>query len=360
MFSASLTEAGLVTASYDALFLLSLPLIGLLADAVSSKTLLIIGLLLYPFIGISYYLAGATGLILFIILGKAINGVSYCFDTVGTDTYIRRMSPKHAIASAFGYMASWANFGWAIAAIMGIYLVKFVSIGTLLFMVTPFSLLALIPLLKAKVDKPEVKNTINARNLLKPLLVFLKEIAALRKGLRSVVFLMFIFDIASVAATFFIPIDAYQSGASLSAVAFLVVLSASPSLTEFWLAEFIDGSKAKRRWALFAALAALPLLFVAAAMASAFSARVLIALGIEIAAILGSLALQSYATMLSRRDRYGEISSVLEGASTAGDLVGPIAIGLLTDIAGFPLMFALAAAVFFVIALYYLRHPIER
>ena len=78
------------------------------------------------------------------------------------------------------------------------------------------------------------------------------------------------------------------------------------------------------------------------------------------AAILGSLALQSYATVLSRRERYGEISSVLEGASTLGDLCGPIAIGILTDAAGFPAMFALSAGLFFLIALYFLKNPIER
>lgn len=360
MFSASLTEAGLVNASFDVLFLVSVPFVGIITDAVSSKTLLIIGLCLYPFIGISYYLAGATGLILFIILARAINGISSSIYSVATDTYIRRVAQKGTVASAFGYIASLANFGWVVAAIAGVYLVRFVSIGELLLLITPFSLLAFIPLLRAPKDAAPPVARLDIASIGRPLVTFLKEIAAMQKGLNSVVFLMFILNVASVAATFFIPIDAYKNGASLSAVALLVVISALPTLSEFWLAEFIDGSKLKRKWSLFFSLAALPLLFVAAGLVTAFSGRILIALGIETAAILGSLALESYATVLSRRDRYGEISSVLEGAATLGDLAGPIAIGILTDAIGFTYMFAVAAALFCLIAIYYFKYPIER
>ncbi len=359
-FSSSFTGAGVISSSLDFVFLLALPFVGVLADAISSKALLVVGVVLYMFIGVSYYLAGVTGLILFLMLPRIINGVSYCIDTVGTDTYIRRMAPRHLVASAFGFMASWANFGWLVSALVGVYLVQFIPVGVLLFAITPFSIIGLWPLLKIERDKPIAPSRISLRKIATPLVTFLKEIAAMKKGLRSVVFLMFILDFASVMATFFIPIDAYRSGASLSAVALLVAIGTAPTLAEFWLAEFIDGSKVKRKWALFVSLAALPLLFVGAAVASAFSARIIVALGIEVAAVFGSLALQSYATMLSRRERYGEISSVLEGASGFGNLVGPVAIGLLADAAGFPLMFALSACGFFLIALYFLRHPIER
>jgi MFS family permease len=360
MFTTSLTEAGLINSAYDFIFLVSLPFVGFLADAVSSKTLLIIGLLIYPFIGISYYLAGALGLVLFVILGKALNGLSYCLDTVATDTYIRRLSPRRAIASSFGYTASLANGSWLAAALIGAWLVRFVPLNELLLLVTPFSLLALIPFIGVKRDKPESKGKLGARALLAPLSRFLKEAAGLRRGLRHVVFLMFLFDFVSVASTFFIPIAAYKSGASLSAVAILCVLAAAPSLAEFWLAEFIDGSRAKRKNALIFALGALPFLFLAASLLTGFSARILIAFGIEVAAVFGSLALQSYATMLSRRERYGEISSMLEGASTLGDLSAPLAIGMLTDALGFGPMFALAAVLLLFVAFYFFRYPIER
>jgi MFS family permease len=358
-FTQTTTQAALINSTYDILFLLSLPLVGFIADVVSSKTLLIIGLLLYPFIGLSYYLAGATGIVLFVILAKGINGIAYCLDCVGVDTYIRRVAPRTGIASAFGYMASLAEFGWLVAALIGVVLVRFVPVHTLLFLVTPFSLLALIPLAYAERDKTLPSRRLNMKALLTPLTSFLKEVAAMRKGMHGVLFLMFFFDIAAVTATFFIPIDAYRSGANLSSVAFLAVLGAVPTLFEFWIAEFIDGSKIKRRAALFIALVALPVLFIIASNITAFSSRVLIAFGIGLAAIFGSLALQSYATVLSRRDRYGEVSSMLEGATTFGDLLGPIALALLTDALGFSMMFAIIAALFALIAIYFFRRPIE-
>lgn len=359
-FSASFTEAGLVSAAYDVVFLLSLPLVALFADAVSSKVLLMVGLLIYPFIGASYYLAGATGLVLFVILGRGLNGISYCLDTVGVDTYIRRVAPRGAVASAFGYMGSFANLGWLLAGVLGAWLVQFVPIHWLLFLITPFSLIALLPLLRAKRDLPPPAAQLNLRTLLTPVASFLKEVAVMRRGLKSVVALMFVLDVASVGATFFIPIAAYHNGASLSATALLVIISALPALSEFWLAKFIDGSAEKRHWSLFGSLASLPFLFAAAAVVSGFVAQVVIALGIEIAAILGSLALQSYATVLSRRDRYGEISSMLEGASTVGDLLGPVAIGLFADALGFGSSFALLALLLLGVAIYFLRHPIDR
>ena len=181
-FSKSLTAAGLASSAYDVLFLASLPIVGLLSDAVSSKTLLIMGAVIYPFIGLSYYLAGAMGMVLFVILGRALNGVSYCLDTVGTDTYIRRSAARGAIASAFGYMASLANFGWLVAGLLGAYLVHYFPINDLLFLVTPFALVNLVVLARAPRDAAPTTSTLSMQNIFKPFVTFLKEIVTLRKG----------------------------------------------------------------------------------------------------------------------------------------------------------------------------------
>jgi DHA1 family multidrug resistance protein-like MFS transporter len=360
MFTSSLTMAGLVSSSLDLVFLISLPIIGLLADIIPSKMLLIGSALIYPFIGLSYYLAGAFGLVLFVLLARVLNGVSWCLDTVGTDTYIRHFTKRSSIASAFGYVASITNGAWLAAGLIGAYLVQFVPIYWLLALIVPFSLINIAMLAWVPADKASAPRSVSAGHLFKPLVTFLKEVAALRKGLRATVFLMFIFDVTYVAASFFIPIDAYKNGASLSAVTMLAIISTVPSLGEFWLAEFIDGSKKKRKWSLFFALASLPALFVAASAVGSFDGRVAVAFGIEVAAVFGSLALQSYATVLSRRERYGEISSALEGASEVGSLVGPVMIGMVADAVGFPAMFALSAGLLFLIALYFLKNPIER
>src|SRR4051812_23862015 len=67
-FSSSLTEAGLLQATMQMVFLIIFPLVGMLADTFPARTLLIAAALFYPFIGLSFYVAGISGLILFVIL----------------------------------------------------------------------------------------------------------------------------------------------------------------------------------------------------------------------------------------------------------------------------------------------------
>lgn len=357
-FSQSLTEAGLLRSIYDIVFLATLPLAGMAADRFSGKHIIALGLLVYPFIGISYYLAGATGAVVFILLARGLNGFTYCLDCVGVDTYIRRVAPRNAIASSFGFMASLGQTGWLLAALIGAYAAQFVPIHVLLFLIVPFNMLAFIPFVRAPKDTPEPQLRPNT-SLFVPLTTLLQEFAAMKKGLYGVVFLMFALSAASVGAGFFIPIAAYKEGASLAAVALLATVSTVPYLLEFWLAELIDGSIRKRRIALSICLLALPFLFIAAGSTSSFGVSILIALGIQTACAFGILALQSYATVLSRRDRYGELSSVLEGATTFGDLLAPVAIGIFADAIGLPITFACMAFCLAGIALYFRARPIE-
>ena len=344
-FTTSLAQAGLISSAYDLVFLGSVIVVGSLADSFPGKSLIFLDLLLYPLIGVGYYFAGALGLVSLVILGRALNGLTYCLDTVGVDTYIRRFAKKESIATAFGYVASLANASWLTAALLGAYLVRLIPVYNLLFLITPFSLLAILPLSRAKRDRPT-----GGRATLS-LTRFVSELKAIDSGLRSAISLSFAFEFASVASTFFIPIAAYRGGAGLPGVALLCVISAVPSLFEFWLAQFIDGESEKRRRSLIVAVGSLPPLLFAAAFVTAWSARVVVALGIELAAVFGGLALQSYATAISRPARFGETSSVLEGASTLGDLAAPVIIGVVADARGLPITFALSAVLFLVVGL---------
>ena len=105
-FADSYAETGLFSSVFDVMFLISLPAIGALADKVAAKTLIIIGLAMYPFIGIGYFLAGATGIAAFIVLTKALNGTAYALDSVGRSAYFMRHVPKDKIATPFWYFSS--------------------------------------------------------------------------------------------------------------------------------------------------------------------------------------------------------------------------------------------------------------
>ena len=355
-FSASLTEAGFVSSMCDIVFLLTLPLVSLLADSMPSRTLLAAGLIISCLVGVSFSMAAATKLLLFVLLARAINGISFCLDTVATDTYLRRTASRDRIASAFGYLGSVSNLVWLVAAMLGVVLVRFVSIGQLLFLIAPFSLLALVPLLGVQKDVPPLPRSPSIRAFLGSYARFRIKLAAMDRQLWQIAFFMFIFELASITALFFIPINAYRTGASLSAIAFLVVLSSMPSLVEFWLAKtFIAGSGKKRRRSLYVAMSLLPVLFAVIGAVETFSAQIVVALGIEVASVLGSLSLQSYATDVSRYEQFGQISGVLEGAITLGGFLAPITIGVLSDSIGFRDTYYVEAIACMVISTYLLR-----
>src|SRR4051812_40917568 len=60
-FGHTFAQAGLLRSAYDIAFILALPLAGVYADRMRATTLVLIGLCLYLFCGISYMLAGMLG-----------------------------------------------------------------------------------------------------------------------------------------------------------------------------------------------------------------------------------------------------------------------------------------------------------
>ncbi len=126
-FSNTFAQAGLLRSAFDVTLILSLPLIGMAADRMRATTLVLIGLFLYLFVGTGYFLAGVTGFAVFIVLARLLNGVSYGLVSVGRETYFRRHTPASKIATVFGYLDTISNFWWIIAAVMGIFLIKYFS-----------------------------------------------------------------------------------------------------------------------------------------------------------------------------------------------------------------------------------------
>ena len=141
-FSRSYAEAGLIRAAYDVSFILALPVIGMAADRFKASSIIMVGLLLYTFIGASYFLAGVTGMVLFVVLGRFLNGITFAMDSVGRGTYFRRNASDGKLATIFGYFDTIANFWWVVAALSGMWLIQYFSINELLFLITPTSLIA--------------------------------------------------------------------------------------------------------------------------------------------------------------------------------------------------------------------------
>lgn len=354
--TSSLLEAGIISAVYDAVFLISLPVVAWLAESRSSKSLVQADLFLYPFVGLSYYLAGTFGAVGFVVLARVLNGIAYSLDTVGVNVYLRRMARATGIATSFGYTASLANSTWLAAALAGVVLLRFVKIHVLLFLVAPFALVALLPLRRAGRDQPPVVYPASFSSYLGR---FPTKIFSVRHNFRSVLILTFLLEFASIASTFFIPIAAYHTGTNLSGVALLCVLSSAPSLSEYWLAKLIEGDGKTENWALTLSVAALPFFFVLAAFAASLLELAMAAFGIGLCAVFGILALQTKATRLSPPASYGETTGLMEGALSLSDLLAPAVLGFVADIFGLGRTFELCAGLYIVIAVIVFQLPFE-
>jgi len=95
---------GLLLSIYDVVFLISIPVVAYLATYFSGKKLILWGLALYPLIGLFYFLGGVWGALAFVILARAINGVTYSLDRIGKMTYIRQHAVHWLSGHAFKFL----------------------------------------------------------------------------------------------------------------------------------------------------------------------------------------------------------------------------------------------------------------
>lgn len=141
-FSKNYLTTALIYSSYWLFFLLALPFVGVFADKISCRWLIIGALILYPFVGLGYFLAGALGIVAFIVIARMINGVAWAMDSVGRDTYFRRYADHRYISGVFGYFSSIANFWWIIALLSSLVLLKFVDLHWLFLGITFTAIIA--------------------------------------------------------------------------------------------------------------------------------------------------------------------------------------------------------------------------
>ena len=154
-FGHTFAEAGILRSAYDIAFIITLPIVGVFADRMRATTLVLIGLFLYLFVGLSYFLVGVTGAVIFIVLARGMNGVAYAFDAVGKNTCIRRHTDSSKLATVLGFVDTVTNFWWIMASLAGILLIRYCSITNLLLLIAPTSLISIIILTRYRKKKIE-------------------------------------------------------------------------------------------------------------------------------------------------------------------------------------------------------------
>jgi MFS family permease len=338
--SVSYAEAGLMNAAYNLALLCSLPIIGSLVDRTSAKTFVIIALIAYPFVGVGYFLAGVTGMAGFIIFARALNGVTWAFEGTGIDTYYRRTTNRACLSSSFGFIETWTNFGWILAALVGIVLIKFFPVHYLLLAIAPFSLLALPLALKAPADKAVPAPQLRKMNSYAAAFV---EFRNWNVHLHLLAGLVLMMGIISSLVGFFVPIDAYVEGASLTMVILLGVVATLPMLFGFPFGRIADRHN---KYILIALTLILSAVVVAGLSVFPYYwfklvASFLLGLLAELLVVTG----KSLVTTLGPEETYGLRGSVFEGISTLGKLAAPLLIGITLDVIGFSNMTLITAVI---------------
>lgn len=350
-FSHTFAEAGLFSSTVDIASLLSLPLIGMWADRMPAKRLILLSLLLYPLVGLSYFLAGALGMAIFVVVARLVNGFTWELENMGIETYYRRIVDKEHIATSFGYVDTWSHVAWIVAALVGMFLVAYVPIHVLLLGIAPFVLISYFIARKAPGDAPGHAATENKTSLIGSYGKAVSEWRTWNGHLQLLGILVFFSGIVSSLMYFFVPIDAYLDGANLPMVVLVTVFGAIPALFGYKLGKIAD---AKNKYALIAwsllgvAIIALGLV-VFPWYWFKLVAMFLMGILLELFYVIES----SLVTTLGPRETYGARGSVFEIIVVFSDMVAPLIIGIAFDMAGFSGTVGVMAAVGLALALAY-------
>ncbi len=325
-FVDSFLKVGILASIYDVAFFLAIPLAGYLADNIKAKRMIMAGLIIYIFIGLGYFLAGLTSMLIFLILARALNGISYSLDQVARDTYIMKHVPKNKESRTFGNFDFITTFWWIVAVIIGIFFVKYVPIHWLLFFITPTSIIAFFIILGIKEKKSKKKRT--AFSIGEVYGKFFREIKNFNKGLRLLAIMNFVFGIIASIIYFFAPAISYLGGESIIQAVIIVFVYSLPGLFGKHLGKIAD--RKKEKIFIFGVLFLILLLFSLMYISNYYVILVTVFLA-SMTFELFYLAGQGVIARITERTHLGETDSSLNAIGSLGAVVGPILFGFLID-----------------------------
>lgn len=328
-FSKSYFGAGFLSSIYDIVFIVSLPFIGMLADRIAGKKTIILGLMFYPFIGLSYFIAGATSMLLFVIIARIMNGLAYALDLTGRNTYFRRHSSFQNASAVFGYFETVTNFWWMAAMITSIWLLSFVKIHVLFLLLIPTVSVAILMIFKLKSEKEEkIKDGLSNIFTFDYFTKIIWEIKKWNKSLKFITAATFLLAFINTIIEFIIPIYLYKNGASIQYVIFIAVILTIPNLFGFYLGKFLDK---KRELGVSLGIALMAILLLSFPFVTFKLFQIFILLGIGVAFQMVILGCNGMITLVSNSEQYGIVSSVMSAVSDIGNILGMMILGYIVD-----------------------------
>lgn len=334
-FSSSFAETGLLGSILEIVTLISLPVLGALADNISARSLILVSIFLYPLIGFGYFLAGITGLVVWIVAVRALNGVLWGMENIGTETYYRRRAPREHLGIAFGYIDTLSMFGWTLAAVAGIFLIRYFEIHELLLFTVPFALVGFVIARRASTDEPLTLGARTRTALSASLHGYrdtLRELQHWGRDLYLLALLAFFVGALESAAYLFLPIYAYVQEHSLVSAILVGVVTAIPYLFAYRLGSITDSFGARQ--AFLGSLAVLGLALFFAGLLDSLVVTMAAAFVVALMLELFNLTTKSYITRYGSSGAYGRRGGLMHFIATLGAICGPLFLGILFDSAG--------------------------
>lgn len=337
-FAGSYAETGLISSIYSIVFLIVTPLIGVITNHMRAKSIILSGLILYPFVGLAYFVAGLWGMVSFVILARFLNGIAYALDSVGRVTYVRRHTPRGHVGAALGYMKSIANFLWVSAIIASVVLVKYFEVYELFLFVIPTSIIAFFIILSIPQD--ECDNTENTwKKYISPkvYLSSIQEFVLWKRGMKLMMFFNFITVGAYTVIKIFVPVFLFVSGDDLTQVIIFMLVFSIPSIFGVSLGALADRSG---KFSLILALLLLGLSIFSFAFIDIFVVQLLLIFLFSLIVEYLVYYVDAFMTKLGDIRHYGSITSIVSEVGEFASIIVPVLVGFAIDVYGVSTTFA--------------------
>lgn len=356
-FVSNYTETGILVSVYNITSLIVLPIIGYFADKFWGKKLLILSLLLYPLIWISYFFSGILHLTIFIIIAKIINWITRSLYTIGEKMYIRKYAHEEEVSTSMGYVGSiWDIIRtlWALLGVLIIYTTP-IPMYYLFLAVIPTALYSLIYInrLPAIDENESYNSTFNKTILLDSYKEFRTILLTFTGGLKTYTILYFLINLIESAIWLIIPIYFYIETQNI----FLVVLSGllvnMPNFFSYNLWKLADQYKT---WWLILWFFILAISFVLFIVTPVYWIKIFILLIISFAFVFLGLSIDWLSNKFIRHDMYGRSEAMFELIRSIWSILWVVLGGLYIDTFGSNNLFIFTSIFSLLIMLYtYLR-----
>jgi MFS family permease len=314
---------GLLASVYYVVFFLFIPFAGTFADNYKAKYLILFGLFIFVFIGLGYFFAGVSQMIIFLIIARGLTGIADSLDQTGREAYFIRHSSKKKESEVFGYLDKIAIFWWVIAVLIGLFLINYVEIHWLLLAIVPTSLISFFMMLGLK------EKAIKKKKMGNPYSKMFREIRGFNKNLRKLSVMVFFFGGMSATIYYFVPAVTYSRGGSLVGSAVLILVFFIPSLFGEAIGKFADKLRYK---GYYICLCSLVLVLLILAFSSNYYFLLFSMFFVGITYELSKLTNVGFMARNSDFKEIGEIDSALNGVKAMGSIFGPILFGLLLSL----------------------------